>query len=309
MGQYVLRRIFSLLAIMITAIAVVFFALSLVPGDPARLILGQDVTPENLEELRIELGLNQPLWKQYLNFMNELLHGDLGMSYQRGIPVVERLASAYPITLIISTLAITISVIVGVGIGILAALKANTWVDHGLRIILLTSTSIPIFFLALLLIYLFSVRLGMLPSFGWGTPRHAVLPVIVLAIYPLAAIGRITRSSMLDTLNQDYVRTAQSKGLSEWNIIFRHTLKNASIGIITVIGLQFGILLAGAVLTESVLSIPGMGSLLINAIFARDYAVIRGVVIVGVVTIVLLNFMTDMFYLFIDPRIQYSSDA
>jgi ABC-type dipeptide/oligopeptide/nickel transport system permease component len=306
--RYVAQRFLALIAVALAATLLVFVALSLVPGDPALLILGHNATPEGLEQVRQEYGLDQPLWKQYLSFMEGLLlHGDLGKSYQRGVPVVDRISEAFPITIILSTIAIIISVIVGGALGLLAAIRANTWVDHVLRVILLTSTSIPIYWLGLLLIYGFAVKYSYLPSFGWGTPRHVVLPALTLATYPMATIGRITRSSMIETLGQDYVRTARSKGLPENLIIMRHALKNALVGIVTVVALQFGILLAGAVLTETVFSVPGMGQLLVNAIFARDHALIRGVVLVGVFVIVTLSFLVDMIYLVIDPRIQYSS--
>ncbi len=307
MTQYIAQRFLALTAVALAATIVVFFALTLVPGDPAMLILGQDATPETLAELRQELGLDQPLWRQYLEFMGNLLRGDLGISYQRGVPVIERISQALPVTIVLSSLAILIAVITGVGVGMLTAIRANTWIDNVLRVILLMTTSVPIYWLGLLLIYGFAVRLSLFPSFGWGTPKHIVLPALTLATYPLAIIGRITRASMLEVLSEDYVRTARSKGLPEIMVIFRHTLKNASVGIVTVIGLQFGILLAGAVLTETVFSVPGMGLLLINAVFARDSALIRGVVLVGVFIIVGLNFVVDMLYLVIDPRIQYTS--
>jgi ABC-type dipeptide/oligopeptide/nickel transport system permease component len=303
---YIARRFLALIAVALAATVLIFYALSLMPGDPAVLILGQDATPESLVALRARLGLNLPLWQQYLNFMADLLRGDLGISYQRGVPVTERISQAFQITILLSTLAITLSVIIGVGLGTIAAVRSNTWLDHAVRVALLTTTSIPIYWLGLLLIYLFAVEFSVLPSFGWGSSRHIVLPALTLATYPLATIGRITRASMLEALNQDYVRTARSKGLPERLVILRHTLKNALIGIVTVIGLQFGILMAGAVLTETVFSVPGMGRLLITAIFARDYALLRGVVLVGVFVVVTLNFVVDMLYMLIDPRIRFA---
>lgn len=306
MSLYIARRFLALIAVALAATVLIFYALSLMPGDPAVLILGQDATPESLVALRARLGLNLPLWQQYLNFMADLLRGDLGISYQRGVPVTERISQAFQITILLSTLAITLSVIIGVGLGTIAAVRSNTWLDHAVRVALLTTTSIPIYWLGLLLIYLFAVEFSVLPSFGWGSSRHIVLPALTLATYPLATIGRITRASMLEALNQDYVRTARSKGLPERLVILRHTLKNALIGIVTVIGLQFGILMAGAVLTETVFSVPGMGRLLITAIFARDYALLRGVVLVGVFVVVTLNFVVDMLYMLIDPRIRFA---
>lgn len=305
MLQYVFQRLIALVIIAFAATLVIFVALSLVPGDPAILILGSDATPETVEALRHDLGLDLPLWQQYLAFLKDLIRGDLGNSYQRGVPVIKRIAEAYPITVLISTLAIIIASIVGIGLGVLAAANRNTWIDSFLRVVLLTTTSVPVFWLGLLLIYLFAVELSWLPSFGWGTPKHIVLPTLTLATYPLATIGRITRASMIEALSQDYIRTARAKGLSERAVLLRHAFSNALVGVITVIGLQFGIMLAGAVLTETVFSVPGMGRLLINAIFARDFALIRGVVLVGVLTIVTLNFVVDVLYLAVDPRIRF----
>lgn len=305
MTRYIVRRFLALLAIAVASTVIIFVALQFVPGDPAVLILGQDATPESLREMRQELGLDQTVWKQYVDFMGGLLQGDLGRSYQRGVPVIERIADAYKVTFVLSSVAMTISIVVGIAIGLGSALKANTWIDHVLRVLLLTSTSIPVYWLGLLLIYAFAVYWGVFPSFGWGSPMHLILPAITLATYPLATIGRVTRSTMLDVLSEEYVRTARAKGLPERIVVLRHALRNAFIPILTVIGLQFGVLLAGAVLTETVFSVPGMGQLLINAIFSRDYAVIRGTVLVGVVTVVTLNLVVDILYLFVDPRIRY----
>lgn len=305
MTRYIVRRFLALLAIAVASTVIIFVALQFVPGDPAVLILGQDATPESLREMRQELGLDQTVWKQYVDFMGGLLQGDLGRSYQRGVPVIERIADAYKVTFVLSSVAMTISIVVGIAIGLGSALKANTWIDHVLRVLLLTSTSIPVYWLGLLLIYAFAVYWGVFPSFGWGSPMHLILPAITLATYPLATIGRVTRSTMLDVLSEEYVRTARAKGLPERVVVLRHALRNAFIPILTVIGLQFGVLLAGAVLTETVFSVPGMGQLLINAIFSRDYAVIRGTVLVGVVTVVTLNLVVDILYLFVDPRIRY----
>lgn len=306
MVNYILRRFISLISVVLVSTLIIFFALSLVPGDPAVLILGQDATPEGLSILRKDLGLDLPLWQQYFNFLKGLTRADLGKSYQRGVPVVDQLATAYPITLILSTLAIIISVVVGLSSGMIAAVYSNTWIDHLLRVFLLATTSIPIYWLGLLLIYSFSVKTPLFPSFGWGTTSHIVLPAITLATFPLAIIGRMTRTTVIGVLSEDYIRTARAKGLSENMVVLKHALPNALIPLVTVIGLQYGIMLAGAVLTETVFAVPGMGRLLITAIFARDYAVIRGAVLLGVFTCVTINFIVDIIYLLIDPRIRYT---
>lgn len=305
MRRYIVRRLMTLILVVLFATVAVFGALQLVPGDPAQLILGQDATPERLETLRHELGLDLPVWRQYVDFMSGLMRGDLGRSYQQSRPVMGELLRTFPVTLTLSTVAIILSVVAGVGFGVWSAVRVNTWIDSVLRIVLLTSTSVPIYWLGLLLIYAFSVYWPLLPSFGWGTPRHLILPAIALATFPLALIARLTRAATLEVLRQEYVTTARAKGLSETTVVFRHALRNALVPVVTVVGLQFGALLAGAVLTETVFSVPGMGQLLINAIFSRDYAIVRGSVLLAAVVVALINLVVDLVYLFLDPRIRY----
>jgi len=305
MARYIAGRALATLSIIVAASVVIFLVLNLVPGDPARLILGQDATPDGIRLLREELGLDQPLWKQYLSFVSDAVRGDLGISYRGRRDVTAEIASAFRVTLVLTTVAMTLSAVIGVTLGVIAALRANTWIDHILRVTLLTLTSLPIYFLGLILMFVFAVELRLLPAFGWGTPQHLIMPAVTLATFPLALIGRITRASMLDIVSQDFVTTARAKGLSETVIVMRHEMRHILIPLVTIISLQFGILLAGAVLTETIFSIPGMGNLMINAVFARDFPMIRGIVLVAAVAVTSVNFAVDLLYLVIDPRIQY----
>jgi peptide/nickel transport system permease protein len=305
MRRYLATRVAGLLLVILAATAVVFFALSLIPGDPAELMLGMYATPEGIARLRHDLGLDQPLWKQYADFLGGLLHGDLGLSYQHEQQQVSaEIARAFPVTLELASAALVLAVVFGLTIGVVCAVKANTWIDHVLRVTVLAATSVPIYVSGLVLIYVFSVNGPHMPSFGWGTASHLILPSFALASYPLALIGRLTRTAMLDEIGADYVNTARAKGLAERVVVVRHVMRNAMIPVVTVVGLQFGAMLAGAVLTESIFSIPGLGLLLVNAVLARDYAMIRGAVLVAAVAIALVNLGVDLIYVLIDPRIR-----
>ena len=304
MGSFLLRRLVALVGVLLASTIVVFLVLALVPGDPAVLILGQDATPERVSALRAELGLDRPLWEQYLRFAGGLLQGDLGRSYQQNRPVTGELMRAFPVTLVLSTMALTLATVIGTSLGVLSAVRSNTWVDGVLRVVLLSFGSLPVFVLGLFLIYAFAVNWPLLPAFGWGTPAHTVLPALTLATFPLATIGRLTRAAMLDVLGQEYLTTARAKGLREWVVLVRHALRNALVPIVTVVALQFGVLLAGAVLTESIFSVPGMGQLLLNAVFARDYALIRGTVLLAAFVVASLSLVVDVLYVALDPRIR-----
>lgn len=306
MGAFLLRRLLALVGVLFASTIVLFVVLAFVPGDPAVLILGQDATPERVRALRAELGLDLPGWQQYLRFVGGALQGDLGRSYQQNRSVTGELARAFPVTFVLATIALAIATVVGTLLGVLSAVRSNTWVDGVLRVVLLSFGSLPVFVLGLFLIYGFAVNWPVLPAFGWGTPAHAVLPALTLATFPLATIGRLARAAMLDVLEQEYLTTARSKGLRERVVLMRHALRNALVPIVTVIALQFGILLAGAVLTESIFSVPGMGLLLLNAVFARDYALIRGTVLFAAVAVALLSLVVDILYVVLDPRIRRS---
>lgn len=303
--RYVGLRLLSAVPLLLVVSLIVFVLLSLAPGDPAVLMLGADATPEKVQETRQALGLNDPLYIQYFNFLKSTVRGDFGNSFQTGRPVLEDVARTFPVTAELSLVAIAISSVVGVAVGVLSAVNQYSLLDNIIRVVVLAGVSMPIFWLGLMLIVVFSVYLGLLPSSGWGAFRYMVLPAVSLATFPLAMITRLTRSSMLEVIRQDYIRTARSKGLSVGLVILRHGLRNALIPVVTVIGLQFGVLLAGAVLTETVFAIPGIGRLTVTAVFARDYPVIRACILLTAAIFVLVNLLVDLSYTYLDPRIRY----
>ena len=284
---------------------VVFIVTRLAPGDPALMLLGPTATPSALEQARADLGLDQPLYMQYVNFLRAAFHGDLGRSFMTKQPVIEALKSALPPTFELALAAFGLSVLIGIPLGIVSAVKRGGLVDNLIRILSVAWFSIPVFWSGLMLILLFSVYLRWFPPFGHGTPMHLVLPAFSLALVSIGMLTRMTRSSVLEVLDEDYVRTARAKGLVERAVIFRHVLKNAMLPVVTVLGLQFGTLLSGAVLTESVFARPGLGRLLVDAIFARDYPVIRVGILTVALIVILVNLLTDLTYLVLDPRVQY----
>lgn len=304
--RYIAKRMAATIPLLLVVTAVVFVLVDFAPGDPAVRILGPDATPERVEQVRVSFGLDKPLYIQYLNFIRDVvLRGDLGRSYQSGRPVAEELARTLPVSLKLTFVAVALSSIVGILVGVLSAVRQYSWIDSLTRIIVLGGVSIPVFWLGLMLIVLFSVKLRLVPSAGWGTMKHMILPAVTLATFPLAMITRLTRSSMLEVIRQDYVRTARAKGLSQRAVIYRHCLRNAFIPVVTVIGLQFGVLLAGSVLTETIFAIPGMGRMLINAVFALDYPIIRACVLVIAALFMGINLLVDISYTYLDPRIRF----
>ncbi len=305
-GKYVVMRLLGAIPLLLVVSAIVFVLLEYAPGDPATLMLGADATPESIAIVRGKMGLDDPLWVQYWRYIAGVLHGDFGVSWQTGRPISEEIGRTLPVTASVSIIAIVISTIVGVATGVLSAVRQYSVLDSVVRVVVLAGVSMPVFWLGLMLIVIFSGYFHVLPSSGWGTLKHMVLPAVTLATYPLAMITRLTRSSMLEVIRQDYVRTARSKGLSMNVVIFRHALRNAFIPVVTVIGIQFGVLLAGAVLTESVFAIPGIGRLAVNAVFARDYPVIRAAVLLTAAIFVVINLVVDISYTYLDPRIRYN---
>lgn len=303
LGRYLLRRLGYSLVLLVVVSVIVFVLLEVAPGDPAVLMLGADATPEKIRELRAELGLDDPIYVQYLRFVRDLGRGDLGRSYQTGRPVVEEIGRTLPVTIQLSSVAILLASVVGVAVGVLSSVKQYSAADVAVKVFVLAGASMPVFWLGLMLIVVFCGYLRIFPSCGWGTPSQMVLPSITLATFPLAMITRMTRSSMLEVIRQDYVRTARAKGLSAGSVIVRHALQNALIPVVTVIGLQFGVLLAGAVLTENVFAVPGLGSLTVRAVFARDYPVIRAAILLSAAIFMLLNLLVDVCYTYLDPRI------
>lgn len=305
MVTYVARRLILLLPVLIGVSLVSFGLLQLVPGDPALILAGEEATEEVLTRIRHEYGLNQPLPVQFLAYLRHAVAGDLGISIQSRQPVATLLAQRFPFTLKLAFLAILVSAILGVIAGVVAATRRNSTLDLAALLGSLVGISLPIFWLGLLAILIFSVKLRWLPAGGTGTLAHLILPALVLGAASSAVIARTTRASMLEVLRQDYVRTARAKGVGERVVIYRHALKNAMIPILTVFGLEFGYNLGGAVLTETVFSLPGVGRLIVEGIFARDYPVVQGALLLVATTFVLVNLLTDVAYAFFDPRIRY----
>lgn len=282
-----------------------FSLLHLVPGDPAELLAGLEATREDVDRIRTEYGLDQPLVVQYLRFVGDAVRGDLGISIQSRHPVLTLLLQRLAFTLQLSMVSILVASAIGLVAGIISATRQYSFFDTFSMLGALFGISMPIFWLGLLLILVFAVRLHWLPSGGTGTLRHLILPAIALGSASAAVIARMTRASMLEVARQDYIRTARATGYRESVVVFRHGLKNAMIPILTVFGLEFGYMLGGAVLTETVFSLPGIGRLLVEGIFARDYPVVQGAMIAVATTFVLVNLLTDVAYAFFDPRIRY----
>jgi len=334
MLTYIVKRILGVIPVLLCVSILVFGFLRLIPGDPALTMLGERATPENINRVREQLGLNKPIHEQYLTFLGNALRGDLGRSVMRQEIVAEQIIRRFPATLELTMAAILIALIVGIPAGIISAVRRGTWFDTLSMLIALTGVSMPIFWLGLMLIFLFSVVLHVLPTGGRmeaGTQfvpitnlllldavlrgdlqtfvlalRHLALPALALGTIPMAIIARMTRSAMLEVLSQDYVRTARAKGLHERTVLIRHALRNAWLPIITVVGLQVGRLLSGAILTETVFSWPGIGRWLVDAIYARDYPIVQGVTLFIAIVFVAVNLIVDLLYAFVDPRIRYT---
>lgn len=301
--KYILRRFFYTLIILIIVSLFVFMAMIFAPGNPAEIILGQDATPENVLILEKEMGLDLPLSIQYLNFLKGLITADFGKSFRTRRPVVDEIVRSFPISLELAMIAIAISSVIGIIIGVISAVKRGTLLDDVIRIGVLAGVSVPIFWLGLVLVYIFSIHFKIFPATGWGTLKHMILPCLTLATFPLALFVRFTRSSMLEVIRQDYIRTALAKGLPYKTVIYRHALKNALIPVVTLIGLQFAALIGGSVMTETVFNIPGLGRLLISGIYSRDYPIVRTCVVLVAIFFTSINLLVDMLYSFIDPRI------
>ncbi len=303
-GRYVLRRVLLSIPTVLGVSVIVFLMIHMLPGDPAQLLAPPEATMEEVEIIRRRLGLDKPLWEQYLIFMSRALKGEFGESLFTGHKVNELLWPAYFNTLTLSLLAMAFGVTVGILLGIYAALKPNTLRDQAVTSLSLMGLSMPVFWLGLILIEVFSVWLRLFPSGGSGSPRHLVLPSLTLGLIGAAYVGRATRASMLEVLSEDYIRTARAYGLPNRKVIYVYALRNALIPVITVAGLIFGYMMAGAVLTETVFSYPGLGRLIVNAIFARDYPVVQAGILVVSITFVAINTAVDILYALINPRIR-----
>lgn len=333
MGRYILRRLLQLVPVLLGISLLVFIFLHLIPGDPAVTMLGDRATPDAVEKLRERMGLNEPLPLQYLSFLGNLLTFDLGSSIFTGVPIAQEIRLRWPATFELSVIAMLIALLVGIPAGVLAAVKKNSWIDNLTMTGSLLGVSMPVYWLGLLLVYLFAVNLQWLPPSGrtdistvfepvtgffifdsiiqgdfnalGDVLAHLVLPAVTLSTIPLAIIARITRSAMLEVLSQDYIRTARSKGLKELIVIGKHALKNAMLPVVTIVGLEFGTLLGGAILTETIFSWPGIGSWIYGGILQRDYPVVQGGVVFVAFVFVLINLLVDLSYALLDPRIQY----
>jgi peptide/nickel transport system permease protein len=334
MLKFVVRRLLLLIPILIALSIIVFFWIRALPGGPAEALLGERATPEAVEHIRDQYGLNKPVYVQYWEYVKTTAQGDLGTSVTTRRPVADELEQRFPATIELAIAALIFATICGIPLGFIAAKKYGTATDHASLLLSLLGISIPIFFLAILLKYLFAVKLGWLPTVGrisattdlehptnfylldallagdlpafWDVSKHLILPAIALGSIPLAITARITRASVLDVQNEDYVRTARAKGLSPRVVDQRHILKNALLPIVTILGLQAGLLLSGAVLTETVFAFPGMGTWLVDAIEQRNYPVLQGGILFVSIIFVLINLLVDVLYAFINPRIRVS---
>lgn len=306
MTAYIVRRVLISLPILFLVITLVFFAFQLIPGDPARMYAGEQATLEVLERVRQDLGLDRPVLVQYISYLKRLARGDLGQSFITRRPVAVEITSRFGNTVKLSIAAISVATILGIVMGVLSAVNQEGFWDYVFSVISLVGISTPVFWLALLLMYLFSIRLHALPTSGNDTWRHYLMPTFCLAVYSIAFITRMTRSSLLEILGEDFVRTARAKGLSRYVVLSRHVLRNALIPIATVVGLRFGYMLGGAVITETIFAWPGMGRLLVTAVEQRDVPVVQGVLLVFAASFVLVNLIIDVLYAFIDPRIRYT---
>lgn len=304
MSRYIINRLFSLIPVLFGVSLIVFSILKFVPGDPALMVAGLDASPEDVANIRHQMGLDQPVYVQYVRFLGNALRGDFGRSLQTQRPVTEELRSRLPNTVELAVVAMVFAVVFGSALGIIAATHQYSLWDNLSMVAAIGGISVPIFWLGLMLMLVFAVQLGWLPVEGTGSPRHLVLPALTLGTASAAMIARQVRSAMLEVLRQDYVRTARAKGLSNGTVVMRHALKNALIPAVTIIGLQFGYLLAGAVITETVFAWPGVGRLLVDGIKFRDFPVVQATILWLALIFSLVNLGVDLLYGYLDPRIK-----
>ncbi|CAM3082674.1 ABC transporter permease [Paenibacillus sediminis] len=328
-----MKRIIILLPVLLGMTIIVFSIIHAIPGDPAETILGQKATEQSKQALREQLGLDKPWPQQYVAYLSKLLHGDLGTSIRTKVPIAKEIVPYLAATLELTIASMLFAIIIGVNAGIVSAWKQNSWFDYVSMIIALIGVSMPIFWLGLMEQWIFSIKLHWLPTIGrmnqrdpveavtnlyvidaiisgrwdqlWTVIKHLILPSVALGTIPMAIIARMTRSSMLEVMNSDFIRTAKAKGLSQFWVVYKHALKNALIPVLTVIGLQTGSLLGGAVLTETIFAWPGVGRYIYEAISSRDYPVIQSGILIIAFIFVLINLIVDLLYALIDPRIHY----
>jgi len=306
MRTYVVRRLWQSALTLVGVSVLVFVILRVVPGDPAKMLLPEGAPQSAIEELNRQLGLQEPLYVQYGLFVQSVFRGEFGQSFQYRAPALQVVTERLMATVQLALAAMLITVGVGVSLGIVAAVRRGTGYDYASTVLAVLGQSLPNFWLGIMLILLFGVALRWLPTSGFESWRHLILPAVTLAAFPMALVARLTRSSMLEILGRDFIRTGRAKGLAERAVILRHALRNAAVPLLTVLGLQIGTLLGGAVITESVFAWPGMGKLVVDAIFFRDFPVVQTVLILSATLFVVINLLVDLLYTVIDPRIRYS---
>ncbi|WP_156291848.1 ABC transporter permease [Oceanobacillus salinisoli] len=316
MGKYIIKRIINMIPTLLIVAIIVFLITRMIPGDPAAVMLGPQASVQEVEKLTEELGLNKPLHIQFFDYIGNLLQGDFGNSLTYNQPIADLIMDRFPNTVILAISALIIAIMIGVPAGIISATRQNSILDYTVTTISLIGVSMPVFWLGVMLVLYFSVNLGWFPSTGMGSMdegfftfiRHLILPSLTLATIPMSQFARITRSSMLEVVSQDYVKTARSKGVREFIVICKHAFKNAFTPLLTVMGLQISSLLGGAVLTETIFSWPGMGLLIIDAIEKRDFVVVQGTVLFIALIFVVVNLVVDILYKVVNPKINYSSN-
>jgi peptide/nickel transport system permease protein len=331
--EFIGRRILQIIPVLLGVSIIVFFMVRAIPGDPAQILLGQTATQEQVQAMRAQMGLDKPVPVQYVLFLRDAFTGDLGESIVTGRPVTVELMARLPATLELTAFAMFVAVLVGVPVGVISAVKQYSILDKITSVLALTGISMPIFWLAMILVVIFTVNLQLLPFPGrlssettitaitglvlvdslltfnlagfWDGLKHLILPAVALGTIPMAVVTRMTRSSMLEVVNEDYVRTARAKGVVPWRVVSKHALRNAMLPTVTVIGLQVGLLMGGAIITERIFAWPGVGQIAYDSINRRDYAMIQGVVLYGALFFVLVNLLVDILYAVLDPRVRY----
>ena len=314
MQRYIATRLLSAIPVLILVVVFVFALLRLAPGDPAQMIAGDQATPEKIRAIRASLDLDKPVHVQFVTWVGKLMRGDLGESVGKRVAVSEIIGQRLTPTVVLALVSEVFAVVVGVPLGVIAAWKSNTWIDRAVILFASIGFAMPVFWLAFLAIWLFSLNLELLPVLGYTSfdnglvayARHLVLPCATLGVSLVALIARMTRATMLEVMRQDYIRTARSKGLTEQVVVLRHALKNASLPILTVVGLGIAWLLNGAIITETFFAIPGLGALIAQSILVRDYPVVQALLILATLIYVFVNMIIDLAYGYFDPRIRYA---
>jgi len=302
--KFILKRLLMMVPVILGVVFVIFTVMYITPGDPASMLLGERARPEDIAKLREEMGLDNPFLVQYVSYIGRIIQLDFGTSYSTKRPVFSELADRFPTTALLAVLCVSLAIIVGIPLGILCATKHHSIFDNIASVLGLVMLSIPNFWLGLMLILFFSITLGLLPVSGFSTPQHWIMPMLTIGLSSAGTFMRFTRSSMLEVVRQDYIMTARAKGQKESVIIIKHALKNALIPVITVVGLSFGVLLGGAVLTETVFAIPGVGNYMVQSIRSRDGPIIQGGVLLFALAFSFINLLVDILYGFVDPRIR-----